>query len=162
MSNDNDDVGLSQKSANSERKQCTTIFSKEEIESTVKGFLLALIRGQITINFKTAEEFIAEAKVDGKRLTFEEAHQEEVDTKGGICDLIDICNGAKHAKMEEVEKTKYGLFNVIIRLRMAQRIEGKFYGIEIEERIDRLEEGLSKTNRVLEEFVIWLKQVSLK
>lgn len=159
MQNDKDEKGVTKSEPKKKGGRLpTTIFSKREIKSMVKGFMLALLRGHIKINFKTAKEIITEAKVDGKKISFEDASKREIAHKAVFLQLNQVCDGTISANNEEVEKAMYDLFDYILSLRIGQRIEGRFYGTEIEERLDRLEEGLDKTNRVVEEFVMWLKQ----
>ena len=57
----------------------------------------------------------------------------------------------------EIEKAIREVFGHITTLRASHRLDGKFYGLDIEERVNRLEEDLARANRVIEEFVMWLR-----
>lgn len=45
---------------------------------------------------------------------------------------------------------------MILAFRSGDRIEGKFMDYELEERIHRIEEGLSITNNLVQEIIEWL------
>jgi len=161
---DTDKIGTVEKGSETQKAEepCSPIFSKEEIKSIVKGFISSFISGQIVVKFKSADEFINEAKYDGKRLKNEEALRMEVSNKNALLDVIHVCDGTKQAKKEEIDQAISLLFDSIMGLRMAQRISGTFYGSDMEARIRKLEEGLSKTNSLIEEFVVWVRQGGFK
>lgn len=51
---------------NMEKKGLQNIFSKEEINSTIKGFALVWLRDQVKIHFTLVDELIKRAKLEGK------------------------------------------------------------------------------------------------
>jgi len=141
----------------SEKREQKTIFSQEEVRSTIKGFTLAWLRGQVIIDFTTADDFVLFAKREGKTLSYEEATNKEVKHKTEFIDKILICAGSKPATPKQQEETMSQLFELILIFRAGDRIKGNFFTTDIEERLSKLEEGLTRTNNLIEEMVHWIR-----
>jgi len=143
------------KKVNSDLQKLKTIFSDEEVRSTVKAFVLAYIRGKITIEFPNTQEYLNEHKFGGKKYTFEEAKNKESSTKFDFVRNINIISGKIKVTEAELEKTTHDLFSDILLCRAGHRIKGEFMEFDIEKKIDDLEKRLDATNNVITEFVKW-------
>lgn len=134
------------------------LFSKEEVESTVKGFLLAWMRGEIVIDFPYAAEYIKfYEEVQGKKITEAQAKKEENENKTAFTNLIEVCSGRRLASPAELEQATTSLFRYIMWWRQGKRIKGKFLEYSIEQKIDELEHRLEATNRLVIEFIKWYR-----
>jgi len=140
----------------SPKVEAKPIFSQREIRRIIKDFISAWISGQIKLSLVTHDELIAYAKRAGENLNYKEAIQHELDNKATFQSLIGICSGTIKATQEEQQKAMCDLFSYILTLRNGDRIQGKFMDYELEERIHRLEDGLSITNNLVEQIVEWL------
>lgn len=132
------------------------LFSRREIRAIVKDFISAWLSGQIKIKFLTCAELLNEAKLQGEQLTYKKASQQEIDLKMELKNCINICVGAVKATSEEQNRALESLFDRILTFRNGNRIEGKFMAYELEQRIQRLEEGLGITNNLVQEMIEWL------
>lgn len=61
------------------------------------------------------------------------------------------------ATTEEQKKAMNYLFQRILALRTGNRLEGRFVEYTLEERLSKLEEGLSITNNLVEQIIEWLR-----
>ncbi|MCH7648341.1 MAG: hypothetical protein IIA83_07025 [Thaumarchaeota archaeon] len=144
-----------QESTNSELEKLQTIFTEEEVRSTVKAFVLAYLRGTITVDFPNITEFLDEHKHGGKKYTYEEAKEKEINPKVHTMRNIDIVSGTTKSTKVELEEAIQELFTQILFFRAGHRIKGKFMEFDIEKKLDDFENRLSATNKVIEEFVNW-------
>lgn len=133
------------------------LFSKEEVESTVKGFLLAWMRGEIVIHFPTANEYVTGGEERGEKITAQEARARETQNKTIVTGLIEVCSGRKTASPVELEQATTSLFRYIMWWRQGERIEGKFLEYSIEQKMSELERKLEATNRIVIEFIKWYR-----
>jgi len=142
-----------EKTKPSEEKREGSIFTEQEVRSTVKGFVLAWLKGKIKIIFPTKEEIIRFFKEDLEQdVSAIEATQVEVYTKKNFVDLILICSD-EQATPEEQRKALSDLFNAILIFRSSRRLEGEFLEYNFEERLRRLEGGLAVTNNLVKELI---------
>ena len=140
---------------NSKVEELRTIFSEEEIRNTVKAFTLAYFRGTADIGFDNANNFLELAKVKGEKLSYTEAEKKEVDNKNLLLRDMKIVSGSLESTPVEFEESIKSLFNNIINLRAGHRIKGTFLEFDFEQKLDQMDERISATNRVVEEFVNW-------
>ena len=140
---------------NSEIEKLRTIFTEEEIRSTVKAFVLALLRGKISINFPTRNALMEEAKKRNEKMDYGEATDKEIHGKVEFRNNIEIISGSESSTESELNQAMNYVFNKILTFRSALRIEGTFLEFDIEKKLDDLELRLSATNNVIEEFVKW-------
>lgn len=132
------------------------LFSEREKRAIVKDFVNAYISGRIKLNFVTAEERMEMAKSAEEKLTFAQALKYEINMKTAFKDRIGICCGAKEFTATQLQETIDHLFDDILVYRNGSRIEGVFTENTLESRIRDLEEGLEKTNNLVEEIVEWI------
>lgn len=134
-----------------------SIFSPEEIRDIVKKFVSAWLRGDITLFFVSSEEYLQRAKMKKQKLSYEQASDQEVKSKLVFTNLASICVGTKQATEDERQKAISDVFEMILMLRLSDRIKGKFIEYDIEERLRKLEERLDITDRLVHEIAIWLR-----
>jgi hypothetical protein len=89
-------------------------------------------------------------------LTYKQALAKEVDIKTQFTKLVNICSGAVQASQDEQQKAMAEIFDTILSFRSSKRINGRFMNYELEERVRRLEEGLSVTNNFVEQLIEYL------
>ena len=135
-----------------------TVFTDDEVMSTVKGFISAYIKGTITITFLSMEDMKTLARLEGKTLTDKEAWDGEVEHKKDFVKKIEICSGRRGATEEELRKAVNGIFADLLAYRTSQRIKGTFLDAGIEERLANLEKKLIATNNVVTQLVTWLTE----
>jgi len=140
----------------SEDSKLQTIFTDEEIRSTVKAFVLAYLRGTISVVFPTAQEYLDEHNRGGKKYTYDEAVAQEMTSKITIVQNIDIVSGTTKSTEKKLEEATKELFTQILFLRAGHRIEGNFMEFDFEKKLDNLELKLNATNQVVSELVKWL------
>lgn len=145
-----------EKTDNIEAEKLRTIFSEEEIRSTVKAFTLAYLRGQIKIDFDTVTDIQEEGKLIGKKISYEDARKEEVKDKKEFVEHLDIITGTTKATPEELDRAVKDMFSIILAMRAGERIKGTFLEFDIERKIDDIEQKLTATNSVVEQLVKWL------
>lgn len=131
----------------------SSIFSRTEIRNFVKGFVSAWIKKNVSINFPTASTILANAKWRGKEITEQEASTQEVDGKQTFVQFIMVCTGAKPSTPKELERAISQLFNEILIYRAGERIEGKFWESNLEDKLCQLERGLQITNDLVKQLV---------
>ncbi len=115
-----------------------TIFTYQEIESLVKSFVLAYIRGYIKIDFRIF-------KVDTNDID----NKATMAAKNMLREHIEICSGVKDVTSDELRKTVYELFGFILRFRNGRRIEGEFTPIELEQKIDEMAKKYDFTDKLV-------------
>lgn len=151
------------------QNEITPVFSDEEIRNTVKGFILAFIRKEITINllaFKEAKATILFRKVvDAKKETPEDKIndiKEELRIGGKknreFLALLEICSGIKESTDLELKTAFRQLFKEILRLRFAKRIEGTFWDFPLEQRLEKIEKKVQVDMELLKKEIRWLKE----
>lgn len=133
------------------------LFSQDEVENTVKGFLLAWMRGELTVHFPTSDDIHSLSVAQGKPITLQEAKAKEHENKKEFTNLIEVCSGRTPASPAELEKATTSLFRYIMWWRQGERIEGKFLEYSIEEKMNELERKLEATNRIVIEFIKWYR-----
>jgi len=148
---------LSEKESTPDEKseELRTIFNDEEIRSTVKAFTLAFFRGTIKIQFNDAQTIIAFEKKKGKEISYTDAVKEEVEQKFGVIKDLEIISGSTESTNAKLDSTINNIFNLILGLRAGDRIKGTFLEFDIEKRMDQMDERISATNKIVEEFVTW-------
>jgi len=144
------------------KQEATSIFLETEIRDTVKNFLLAWLRGQIKIQFRTANEIFQRSKLEGTKMDFKQASTEEVNSKKTFVDIAEICLGTKPSTPEEQQKAIGELFGWILTFRAGGRIEGWFLESDLEQRLSRIEKGLTVTNNLVQEIVDWLWRMRIR
>ncbi len=135
-----------------------TVFSQEELRSVIKGFILAYLRGSITINHPTAEAIIEFRKDSGTPITLAQATKEEMDSKVRFRLLMGVVTGATSSTQEELVKATDELFQLILSMRNGRRIVGEFMEFRFEERIEDIERKLDATNNLVQQLIDWLTE----
>lgn len=138
------------------------IFSEDEIKNIVKAFISAYLRGDIKIDFKNAKELMDEAQMSHQKLSFQDALQQEIAIKKPVLEQIAICAGTRKATPEERMKAVSNLFYLIVGIRSSDRLIGNFMLFNPEKRLDKLEEDLSETNRLVQEMIFYLRSKDAK
>jgi len=140
------------------RKSENSIFSQKEIKNTVRKFILAWLNGDVTINMMTASEFAQTDMAKGHFPNYQKALDDELRIKQAFIDLVSICIGNKTAGDEERQKAFEQIFQFILSWRSANRIVGKFNDYaDIDDRLDKLEEGQERTRKLIDELILLLK-----
>jgi hypothetical protein len=135
-----------------------SVFTKGEIRDTVKGFILAWLRGDVSIHFPRADEIQSISKKGKEHLEYKDAFEREMQGKLSFIDFISIIAERKPATVQEQEVAMSNLFDRILAYRCGDRIEGKFEKhIDIDERLSKLEEQFDVMNDLLQELVIWYR-----
>ena len=130
------------------------ILSEDDIRQTVRQFILAWIRGDITIHFADAMNILQRSQLEGKFIDYKKASERESQGKQYFSNLIETCVGNKDVTSEEREEAISELFKWILILRSAKRVEGRIVEFDIEERFRRLEKRIKALNGVIQELVI--------
>jgi hypothetical protein len=124
------------------RSKSISIFSQEEVLSTIKGFILSWLQGNIAIQFPTAQEIVSMNKEAGAETSFEQARAQEFKSKKIFTDLILLCSGIEQTTLAEQEEASINLFNRILAYRCGNRIEGRFTKQDVNDRLSKLEESV--------------------
>jgi hypothetical protein len=132
------------------------LFSDKEIRNIVRDFANAYIAGQVTISFPSLDDVMAVRQSEGHPMSKSEAHVLALDLSVRFADLISICVGTKEATPEEVQKATNDVFRDIIMYRNSRRIKGVFHDYGTDSRLCRLEDGMEKVNKLIEELVEYL------
>lgn len=137
-----------------------SIFTKEEVDSTVRQFLLAWIKGDVKISFATADHFVAKAKREGKHLSYEDATKREEIDKWEFLNLVSIIAEKTPATSEEKESAISQMFKWILAFRCGNRISGIFgKQEEYEMRLARIEEQIDAMNESIQQLIIWYRSL---
>ena len=88
------------------------IFSQDEIRDIVKGFIAAYLRGDVAITFKSAEEFMTEAKVAGRKMDLDNALALEISSKQPFYNLVSICTVLKRLHQWR-DKKQYVIYSML-------------------------------------------------
>ena len=147
-----------QGSAGAEIRDPNLLFTEEEVRSMVKDFVMSLATGRIKINSKTSLEFESEAAADGNKISLEQGIKMERDQIKEFMNWVDICSDVRPAKPEERRLAVRALYNRLLNLRLVKRIEGTLYGLELEERVSRLEDRLTEICQLVNESIQYDKQ----
>lgn len=127
-----------------------SIFTYQEIESFVKSFILAYLRGLVHINFNPSEYAIERRQKQKRRkLTEREINKISLDYKTGLRHKIEVCSGTHKVTADESKRTVYGLFSDIIAFTNGKRIEGEFLPIELEQKISEMEKKYDATDKLV-------------
>lgn len=130
-------------------KKPRNIFRYDEIESLVKSFVLAYIRGNVTIDLT-----VDASPVDGinpfKAKEMTDKQKDEFITN------IEICSGKTDATSEELRNSVFHLFTTILECRSGKRIKGEFISIELERRLNEMEAKYEVTDNLVKEIYIRL------
>lgn len=132
-----------------EMKVSQTIFSEEEIDETVKIFLLAYLHDKIRIDFPTSEEVKNNYQKSGTSLKSNDAYNMSVEAKKRFLDNLGICCGSIPSTSDELLKAKSELFRLIFLVRMNNRLKGSFLEFKEGERIKEFEDKLNATNNLV-------------
>jgi len=145
---------------NPDHKLQYSIFSRDEIKDTVKGFVLAWLKGDINLEFPNAEEIMDRAKLAKEKMNFNQATEEEIKSKTVFNNLVSTCVGTKKTSSEKQEKAVSELFSYILHFRSGHRLKGTFIrSIDIEERFHKIEEELESTKNIVYELTMFVKQL---
>lgn len=140
------------------KKSENSIFSQKEIKNTVRKFVLAWLNGDVSVNFMTASELTHADIMSGRFPNYQKALDDEIKMKQYFIDLVSICIGNKTASDEERQKAFEQIFQFILSWRSASRITGRINDYaDIEDRLDKLEEGQERTKRLIDELILLLK-----
>jgi len=156
MSQDKPPEEKESKQTNNSESKIRTIFEEEEIRSTVKAFVLAYIRGTITIDFPEGGELLKGAKERGLKTDSKMAYENVLKLKKQFSKDLLIVSGAKKGTVEEIEHSIETIFYFISLARSSHRIKGTFLEFDIEKKIDDIELKTNATNKVVEQIVAWL------
>lgn len=154
MKKDNNKEEQTHKAKNLRESKLSPMFSEEDVRETVKRFILAWLRGEITIKFPDAQELLLKSKRSKEKTDFKRAIEEELEYKSIFMDRISTCTENKEATFEEQRVAIYWLFTAIMSLRSAERIQGNFMEFNIEERLQKLEKRIKALNKVVQELII--------
>jgi hypothetical protein len=138
------------------KARCKPLFSDREIRNIVRDFANAYIAGQVTITFPDQDDVMAVQQSGGKVISKSQAHILALDLSLDFATMISICVGTKEATPEEIQEAINTVFRNIIIYRNSQRIKGVFHDYGTESRLCRLEEGMEKVNKLIEELVEYL------
>jgi hypothetical protein len=143
----------------SKSKEIEGIFSQDEIRNIVKQFIAAYLRGELTIEFRTAGEILQQAKFAKRKINIDAALDEEVACKKPFYDMIAVCTGSTEASPQERQTAIFDLFNIIVILRSSGRLKGNLMSSNIEERLERMETELVDISKVVKELVIFYRSI---
>ncbi|WP_299293118.1 hypothetical protein [Nitrosopumilus sp.] len=149
---------LDNKSKKDQIKTKKPIFTEDEIENTVKAFILAYIHNKIKITFPTSDDYKEIAKTEGNKINNKEAQDLEFNAKESFINFVQICSGNLDATDEERKDAVTELFDILLRARSSKRISGSFDDYELKRKMEELEDKLEATNNVLTELVNWLTE----
>lgn len=140
------------------KQSSSSVFSDDEVRTTVKEFILAWLRGEITINFPTAREF---GTFSYQMIGYlgQEAKGKEIDIKMKFIELVSICLGIEEATSEQYNVAIKHIFNTMLALRVGNRIKGTFAEFDIEKRFQILETQVKATNILVRELAIAVKSL---
>lgn len=135
-----------------------SIFSDAEIRDTVRQFILAWVRGKVTINFPTASEF---GTFSYHMIGYlgQEAKGKEIDIKMKFIDLVSICLGIEEATSEQYNVAIKNMLITMLAFRVGNRINGTFAEFDIEKRFQILETQVKATNILVKEMAIAVKSL---
>lgn len=139
--------------SSTEKQIPRSILSEEEIEATVKAFLLALLRGQIKINFSTAVMTQYTEQQGGNTIDYNEAAIKQAKYKRDFNELLEICAGIQPSSSEELKSAMNKMFRQILFLRTNKRIESTFPEYEMEGRMNELEKKFEIINKVMQRLI---------
>jgi hypothetical protein len=139
--------------SSTEKQIPRSILSEEEIEATVKAFLLALLRGQIKINFSTAVMTQYTEQQGGNTIDYNEAAIKQAKYKRDFNELLEICAGIQPSSSEELKSAMNKMFRQILFLRTNKRIESTFPEYEMEGRMNELEKKFEIINKVIQRLI---------
>jgi hypothetical protein len=136
-----------------EKSAKSVLFSEDEIQDIVKGFVSAWVQGEVKILFPDREEHKYLAKERQESIDDKEALQREVNLKVEFADRIMMASSTGRATSEEQRKAISLLFNDILLYRSSGKIEGQFSTGSMNERLQRLEQGSDTTNDLVKQLV---------
>lgn len=133
----------------------TLLFSQKDVRDFVLTFVSAWIKGDITIRFPTAAEL---SKKNPLAISFptDPSINAEVKIKEHYIELLSICAGIKPATAEEQRKAIVDVFRMLLMFRSANRIEGKLQPSDLEGRVEKLEESMKSTAKLVEQITSFL------
>lgn len=138
------------------------IFSQDEVQNIVKAFISAYLRGDVQIQFKCADELLKEAKLARRKLSVDDALEKEVQMKEPFLKYMAICVGTKKGTLEERMDAVSMLFDYILAVRASERLKGNFMLFNPEKRLEKLEEDLAETNKLVQEIIFYLRSKDAK
>lgn len=122
-----------------------TVFTEEEVADIIKGFIIAYMRGTITVNFPDAEFLMwLHKEQEGEEITTGQALKESGEDRVRFRNLVGITTGATPSTQVELKKATEELFQSILALRNGQRIEGEFSEFRFEQKIVDLEKNWTR------------------
>jgi hypothetical protein len=142
------------------KKTQASLISKRESTATVREFVLAWIKGEISINFPDSSFIRHQAHLDGESIDIREASKREVLAKDFFIEQVSIVSGKKPSTVIEQEKAISELYDILLSFRCGDRIKGTFGTKDDHEaRLQTLEEQVSGMNTLLEELVIAVRSL---
>jgi hypothetical protein len=165
LENENENHNKEISSANNvkipEQAIAPSIFTKEEIATTVRSFLLAWIKNDVKIHFPTAEELQYRAKQGGIKKDMSIAIDEEREGKIEFLNKILVVSGKFPATPQQQETAITELFKDILCFRCGDRIRGTFGKKEdYDARLSRIEEQIEAMNTAIQELIIYYRSMT--
>jgi len=151
--NDNNIKEPSNSGGLSHEKSAKSIFSEDEIQDIVKGFVSAWVQGEVKIRFPDLEQHKDIAKKNNESIDDKEAMRREVNLKVEFADRIMLASSTGRATSEEQWKAISLLFQDILLYRSSDKIEGQFSKGSVSERLQRFEQSLDVTNELVKQLV---------
>jgi len=148
----NDDAGLSHE------KSSKSIFSEDEVQNIVKGFVSAWLKGEVKISFPSKDEQLATAKETKETIDGIEAARREAHYKIEFTNRIMLASSTGGATSEKQQEAVSLLFQDILLYRSSERIEGQFSESSVNERLQSLEQRANVTNEMVKQLVDMHKQ----
>jgi len=127
-----------------QEKVTSPLFSDEERHRIVRSFIEAYMRGAVKVGLpELGEEDLLGEKIDGKSL---------VDFKASFTRLLGVAAGAAKSTEAEIQQAINSVFNLVLALRLNNRLEGEFLHISnVDSRLGSLEGRAADIERLLEE-----------
>jgi hypothetical protein len=131
------------------------LYSPQEVRSFVSEFVTSWIRGDIIIHFPTAAELSKQTPLS---IAFpkDPSVSAEVKIKEHYIDLLSVCAGIKQVPQEEQEKAIPEVFRMLLMFRSANRVEGKLFTNDVENRLEKLEEIVKSQNKLIDQITGYL------
>lgn len=115
-----------------------SLFSEREKTNIVKGFITSYIEGKVSVEFG----FLSESS-------------KEIHSK--FIDAINVCYNEESTTPAQLKEAISTLFAIIIVGRSTEVLKGEFKKSSIEERLQKVEEGLEITNDLVKQFIDWFR-----
>jgi hypothetical protein len=132
--------------------------TQNDVRNTVTSFVLAWLKGDVTIDFPDARQIVLIEKNRGINKSPDEAFKIELNNKKQFRETISVFTGNTPATDKQKEEAMSELFKRIIDFRCGDRIKGTFGKQDsFEARISALEEQMTAINQLFQELVITVR-----